>query len=137
MGTDSLLTSDKAIVFFDSNCLLCSRFVNFTLQKVNFSLHFAGLNGDFAQEFLPQELIENSETVVFAEHGVLHLQSEAIFKIISYFSYPWKFLKIFQVLPTSWNDRLYSWVAKNRNRWFGRSEQCFVPNEKDKARFFD
>lgn len=137
MGANSLLASDKAIIFFDSNCLLCSRFVNFTLQKVNFTLHFAGLNGDFAQKILPQELKENSDTVVFSEHGVLYLQSEAIFKIIGYMSYPWKFLKIFQVLPTSWNNRLYSWVAKNRNKWFGRSEQCFIPKGKDKDRFFD
>lgn len=137
MGTDSLLASKQTIIFFDSKCLLCSRFVWLVLRNSHYKLHFAGFESKVAKEILPFELIHNPSTLVFSVSGSLYFKSVAVFKIISYLNFPLRLFKIFSVFPTSWNDSLYDLVANNRNRWFGKSEQCYLPAAKYKSRFFD
>ena len=101
------------------------------------NLFYAGLDSKTAIEVLPSELIDSPKTVVFSEDGTLFFKSEAIFKILNYLNFPFELFKVFRLFPTSWNDRLYDWVAKNRNRWFGRSKQCFIATAKYKSRFLD
>jgi predicted DCC family thiol-disulfide oxidoreductase YuxK len=39
------------------------------------------------------------------------------------------------MLPLPIRDLLYGWVARNRLRWFGAREICFVPDPSDADRF--
>lgn len=34
-------------------------------------------------------------------------------------------------------DALYRWLARNRYRWFGRSDTCLLPAPEHAARFLD
>jgi predicted DCC family thiol-disulfide oxidoreductase YuxK len=38
-------------------------------------------------------------------------------------------------MPKPVRDRIYRWLARNRYRWFGRREQCFVPSAADRDLF--
>jgi predicted DCC family thiol-disulfide oxidoreductase YuxK len=38
-------------------------------------------------------------------------------------------------IPRVARDPLYRFVARHRYRLFGRSDQCFVPSEEQRARF--
>jgi predicted DCC family thiol-disulfide oxidoreductase YuxK len=137
MGARPLLESDKSIVFFDTHCLLCSRFINIILKNDKGSLYFSGFDSQKAAELLPSELRHEPSTVVFSKQGKLFFKSEAIFEIIKELRFPWPILQVFKILPISLNDAVYGYIAKNRFRWFGRADNCFLPTPDQKARFFD
>ena len=44
---------------------------------------------------------------------------------------------ILRVLPRGVRDRLYRLVARNRCRWFGKSDTCMVPTPELPASFID
>ena len=39
------------------------------------------------------------------------------------------------LLPRTWRDALYRFIARNRYRWFGRQESCMLPTPELRARF--
>jgi predicted DCC family thiol-disulfide oxidoreductase YuxK len=41
------------------------------------------------------------------------------------------------VVPRFLRDAVYTFVARNRYRWFGRTETCRVPTPALRARFLD
>lgn len=137
MGTDTLLNLDKPVIFFDANCLLCSRFVKILLRNDHHKLYFAGFNSLAARKLLTDDLRHNPPTVVFYSSKELLVKSEAIFAILLHLRYPWPLFTVFSILPLSFNNLIYDWVARNRLRWFGRSESCFLPKPAQKSRFLD
>lgn len=137
MGANPLLISTESIVFFDANCLLCSRFVKILLKFDKQKLHYSGFESEIARQVLPEELRDNPQTIVFYQHEALLFKSKAIFKIISNLRLPWPILGVFRILPSSFTDLIYNWVARHRLSWFGRSESCFLPTNEQKSRFFE
>jgi len=137
MGTNSLLTDGKPIVFFDANCLLCSRFVQILLKYDNRKFYYSGFESDIAKEILPGNLRADPQTIVFYYQEKYLVKSRAIFKIISKLQFPWPLLLVFKILPYSLTDHMYNWLAQRRLGWFGRSDTCFVPSAEQKSRFFE
>ena len=137
MGASTLLSSDKSIVFFDSYCLLCSRFVLILLKNDKSNFYYSGFESDIAKEILSEDLRYNPQTIVLYDDEKLWFKSEAVFKIIGKMRFPWSILMIFSILPSSLADKVYNWLARNRNSWFGRSEKCFIPTAEQKSRFFE
>ena len=43
---------------------------------------------------------------------------------------PWSLAAGFRILPHSWRDRLYAFVARNRLRLFGKRETCYAPRRR-------
>ncbi|MFP5284488.1 MAG: thiol-disulfide oxidoreductase DCC, partial [Thermoanaerobaculia bacterium] len=39
------------------------------------------------------------------------------------------------VIPRPLRDALYRWIARNRYRWFGRTETCWLPTPELQSRF--
>ena len=137
MGANTLLATDKSIVFFDANCLLCSRFVKILLKFDRQNFYYSSFQTEIATKLLPEDLRLEPETIVFYQGKELLFKSSAIFKIIGHLSFPWTILGVFSILPTSFADMVYNWLARNRLAWFGRSESCFLPTADQKSRFFE
>ena len=137
MGAYSLLVTGKSIVFFDTNCLLCSRFIIILLKYDSQKFYFSGFDSEIAKEFLLPQLRHDPQTIVLWEEGQLMFKSRAVFKIINHMSFPWPILGVFKILPPSITDLLYDWLARNRLAWFGRSQTCFIPGPEQKSRFFE
>ena len=49
--------------------------------------------------------------------------------------FPWSSMAVIRVVPRALRDRLYGVLARNRLRWFGSREACFVPEPSDADRF--
>ena len=137
MGANPLLIVDKSIVFFDANCLLCSRFVKILLKFDRQKFYYSGFETEVAKNILPDNLRHKPQTIVFYQDEESAVKSKAVFKIIKELSFPWPILGVFSILPTSLTDLLYNWVARHRIAWFGRSETCFIPTTEQKSRFFE
>lgn len=124
----------KQIVFFDGVCNVCNRFVSFLLKHdTNSRFYFASLDSAAAADIL--KLPEGIDSVVFYDKGKITVKSMAVFEILKYLNWPWKALLIFKILPVSWTDKMYDFIARNRYKWFGKRESCMIPTPEIKDRF--
>jgi predicted DCC family thiol-disulfide oxidoreductase YuxK len=48
---------------------------------------------------------------------------------------PWPLLRAASIIPAPVRDVVYDWVARNRYRWFGRTDACMLPPPEVRARF--
>jgi predicted DCC family thiol-disulfide oxidoreductase YuxK len=128
------------IVFFDGVCDLCNGVVQFILDRdPHESFTFAPLQSEAAGRLLTARGItldrEALDSVILVEGDEVYLRSDAALRIARRLSAPWPAAFVFIVVPRFVRDAVYTWVARNRYRWFGRSEQCRVPNPELRARF--
>jgi predicted DCC family thiol-disulfide oxidoreductase YuxK len=49
----------------------------------------------------------------------------------------WALLYVFIVVPKFIRDAVYNLVARNRYKWFGKKNECWLPGPEWKARFLD
>lgn len=130
--------SDNNIVFFDSECVLCGNFLKLLLRidrkKI---LRFASLQSEYSKEVLPEEFVQasNYKSVAFYQDGKLYFYADAVMKIFSLIGFPWNMAIIGMILPKSWRNALYMKVSNNRYSWFGKSDQCLVPDPSLRMRF--
>ena len=126
-----MIEKTKNIVFYDSDCLLCSRTILFLLKKdKKKKLLFAPLGG---LTFLSYPTINSDEfknTLVFLKKDVFLTESTGVLSILQILPIPWKFLSIFLVIPPFIRNSVYKIVARNRYKWFGRKENCLVLGDK-------
>ena len=54
-----------------------------------------------------------------------------------YLRFPWWLARVGLVVPRVVRDAVYRLVARNRYRWFGRTEACRLPTPDLRARFLD
>ncbi len=126
------------IVIFDGVCVMCSGFVQFLLRhdsskRVRFLTaqtplgqalyaHFGLKSGDF-------------DTYVLLVDGVARVKSDAALKLFALLGLPWSLLGVGCIVPGFMRDAVYDFVARNRFRWFGRRETCYLPSPEQRERF--
>jgi predicted DCC family thiol-disulfide oxidoreductase YuxK len=131
------------IVLFDGVCNLCNAAVNFILDhERSGELRFASLQSDAARALLaehgaPVEQLGQGDpdTMVLLEGGRLFDRSAAALRIARRLRWPWRALAVFLIVPRPLRDLVYRFVARNRYRWFGKSDACRMPSPELRARF--
>ncbi len=130
---------NKHVIFFDGYCNLCNASVDFVIRrdKKNKFL-FDSLQSDFASEKICPLIPKNTDSiVVWTNSGNLLLKSSAGLFIAKELGGFLKILTIFKPLPVSFRDSIYVFIAKNRYRWFGKSDTCRLPTSEEKLRFLE
>lgn len=126
----------QKIIFYDGNCGFCNKFVQFVLKNERGSqLFFASLQSNFAKNFFNQKniLVLDLSTFYFWEGNQLLQKSSGVLSVVSYLKWSWQIFKIAYVLPKSFRDKIYDFIAKNRykiSRTF-----CVLPTMKQRERF--
>jgi len=132
--------SDKNIIVFDGECVLCSAFFKFVLKHDQENqFHFATAQSEFGEalyEYFGLKGDDYDTNLVLVE-GQLFERMHAFFKVMDVVGYPWKGLTVFSVLPNRFLDWAYYRIARNRYALFGRRDTCLVPDASVKARFID
>lgn len=129
------------VIVFDTDCVLCSRWVHFILaherdQEIRFvSAWSAEGLAIAAQHGLDEAALQ--QTYLVADQGRALTRSDAGLALLRHLRLPWRWLIVLRVVPRPLRDRIYSLVARNRYRWFGRVEHCFVPPPGMRSRFVD
>ena len=49
----------------------------------------------------------------------------------------WRLALVLKIIPRSIRDAVYSFIARNRYRWFGKEETCMMPTPALRARVVD
>lgn len=133
------LPPTRPVILFDGVCNLCNRSVRFVIDRdPEARFLFAHLQSGFAAGLLasldgPADLT----TVILVEEGRLYTRSTAALRIARGLSGPWRLAYVLIAVPRPIRDAVYGWIARNRYRWFGRTEACRIPTPDEAARFID
>ena len=128
------------LVIFDGVCNLCARSVAFILRhEADPRLRFVPLQSTAGSRLMREIGLdpEDAKTFVLLAGGKAFVRSAAAVRVCAYFKWPWKALAAARLIPRPIRDRAYDLVARNRYRWFGRSEACMVPTPDIRARFIE
>jgi predicted DCC family thiol-disulfide oxidoreductase YuxK len=129
---------DHNIIVFDDECALCSSLVRFIIQRDrSAALKFAAFQSETGQKICKQGGFDpaDMQTFIFFKNGELLTQSTAALEVITFFNGAWKILRILKFVPRPLRDWVYAFVARNRSRWFGRLDECMIPNDEIRDRF--
>jgi predicted DCC family thiol-disulfide oxidoreductase YuxK len=128
----------KNIVFYDGECGLCNRSVQFILKhEKDDLLHFASLQSDFAKNFFinlkhPQP---DPETFVFIKNNQVLLRSDAAIELCKHLRAPYSWARIFKWVPRMFRDAVYNLIARNRHRL--SVKKCEILDQDQRNRFLD
>ena len=132
-------SQDKSILLFDGVCNLCSFFVNFTIKRDRKKeLLFASLQSETGKKLLQKFDLPTSDfhSLILINNDEYYTRSTAALKVVKGFRGLWPVFYIFIIIPKPIRDFCYDFIAKNRYRWFGKKEQCYLPAADIEGRFF-
>ena len=126
------------ILLFDGYCNLCNAWVQFIVKRDSSStIRFASLQSGAGRRLLEEYKIDENyiDSLVLFEEERFSVSSNAALRTLSYLDGWQKHLIFLAVVPRSLRDLVYSFIARNRYKWFGRREQCMIPTPQLKERF--
>ena len=132
-----------AIVLYDGVCGFCTRVTQFLLPRDKHNRYrFATLQSDFAKEVLnrhdkPTDLLDTFYLVI--DHGLpterLIARARAGIRVAAGLGGIWSLLFVFLVIPSFIANPVYDFIARNRYRWFGKTESCMIPRAEWRHKF--
>ena len=128
----------KPIILFDGICNLCNGAVQFVIRhdpKGKFL--FASLQSETGQQLLKQYNLPAADFTSFTlvQDNAIYIKSTGALKVARQIKGAWSWLYIFIIVPKFIRDAVYTWIAQNRYRWFGKKAACMIPTPQLKARF--
>ena len=128
------------IVVFDAQCLLCNSWVQFLLKHDKQGIfQFAAIQGQVGSQLLADAglKIEGLQTLLLVDGPQSWQHTDAILRVLHALGWPWRLAGVARLIPAALRDALYRVIARNRYQWFGKSEQCLMPDRAVAARFLD
>src|SRR5689334_15393647 len=128
------------IILFDGVCNLCNRAVQFIIRhdkKKQFL--FASLQGHHGQEILKRFNlpVKQLNSFVLLDGDNIYTRSSGALRVLKRLGGGWPLLYAFIILPPFIRNALYDYIARNRYKWFGKKEECWIPTPELKERFLD
>lgn len=130
---------DSHIILFDGVCNFCCASVQFIIARDPHGyFKFASQQSDTGRALLEKAgLPLTMETFVLIEDGTTYTRSAAGLKVAARLTFPWPLCSVGWIIPAFLRDAAYRWIAKNRYRWFGQKEACWIPTPEIRARFLE
>ncbi len=128
------------IILFDGVCNFCNFWVNFIIDRDKDDIFkFAALQSEAGQKLLNKFNLktEDFDTFILIDGEIYFTKSTAALKIARKLNYPVKVLYYFIFIPKFLRDLIYSLIAINRYKFFGKRDVCRVPTENEKEKFLE
>jgi predicted DCC family thiol-disulfide oxidoreductase YuxK len=128
------------IILFDGVCNFCNYWVNFIIDRDKDDIFkFAALQSEAGQKLLNKFNLktEDFDTFILIDSEIYFTKSTAALKIARKLNYPVKVLYYFIFIPKFLRDLIYSLIAINRYKFFGKRDVCRVPTENEKKKFLE
>lgn len=126
------------ILLFDGVCNLCNGLVKWVINRdPNGKIHFASLQSERGQELQRKFNIDPDQldSVILIHQHKAATKSKAAILLAQQLGGIYSVMGIFLIVPTPIRDVVYDFIARNRYRWFGRSNACLLPRPEWKSRF--
>ena len=129
---------DKPLVVFDGDCVLCSRFATFILERDPDAM----FRMTTAQSPLGQALFQHYgldrrdfETNLVLDGGRPYVKLDSVVIVGRRLAGPWRAAAMLRLLPRALSDWIYDRIARNRYALFGRHDRCMMPPAQWQDRF--
>lgn len=131
---------EHPLIIFDGVCNYCCGMVNFIIKRDPRSIfRFAPFQSEAAERILGKfnYPAASLDSFVLIEGGKLYTKSEAGLRVQKLLGGIHSLLYAFIVVPAPLRDAVYDFVAGNRYRWFGKREECMIPDPGIRSRFLE
>lgn len=128
------------IVVFDSQCLICSAWVQFLLRydkKKKF--RFASIQGSTGQALIQHQHLEldTLDTMLLVDGEHVYLHTDAILRVLVALEGCWQLFILVRLIPSVLRDPAYRFIARRRYQLLGMKKSCFIPAPEDRGRFLN
>ncbi|MBI3513702.1 MAG: DUF393 domain-containing protein [Proteobacteria bacterium] len=133
----AILGVRDGLILFDGVCVFCSRWVRFVIARDPAArFRFVAIQSDLGRALAARLGIDSAapETNAVIIRGQAYFKSDAALHVLRRLP-RWSWSGALMVVPRPLRDWAYDQVARNRYRWFGRTEVCMMPTVELAARF--
>ena len=140
LAAAGLSGAEFPLIVFDGVCHLCTGFVRFVIRhdragRFRF-LPAQSLRGTALYAALEMKTTDWESNLLVAD-GSVYTEFDAFIEITRCFGGLWRLTSILYAIPRPLRDWLYARIARNRYRWFGKRDVCYLPTPELAARFLD
>ena len=131
----------KTILFFDGDCSLCNKTVQFIIKherETETPILFCSLQSVYAKQALEKyhyNLNQLNTLVLLSDDNVFY-KSNAALHITKFLKAPYSWGASFKLVPLLIRDGIYNFIAKNRKRLI-KIPFCYMPTPALKKRFIE
>ena len=133
------LEQNKKLILFDGVCNLCNASVQYVIKNDKDDVfRYAALQSEVGQSLLKKHKIDTKKTdsiLLYSPDKGISYKSTAALKIASQLGFPRNLLSVFLIVPAFIRNLIYDYIAKNRYKWYGKSEECMIPTKELKSKF--
>jgi predicted DCC family thiol-disulfide oxidoreductase YuxK len=118
------------IIVFDGICHVCSGGMRFLERhRIEPPFKLIPMQTPQGQALLAEHGIDPKDpsTFLLLDQGRLYTESDASIHMIAALGGVWRLVVIARVIPRPLRDWLYRLLARNRYRWFGKRNTCYLP----------
>ena len=126
------------VIVFDGVCVVCSKIVRLSLKHDRQRrIRFATMQSDAGSHLMAQFGIDpaNPSSFVLLRDDQAFFKSDAALELFRVLGRAWQLLLLVKIIPRPARDFFYDMLARNRYRWFGRLNQCVIPEPSESDRF--
>jgi predicted DCC family thiol-disulfide oxidoreductase YuxK len=134
------MNKHEHILLFDGVCNLCNGLVQFIIKRDKKAIFtFASLQSEYGQSVLRKYGLPQTEynSLVYLRNNTLYLKSSASLLILKDLKGIWSIFYIFIGVPKFLRDPIYTFISRNRYRFFGKRDVCMIPTLEIQNRFIE
>jgi predicted DCC family thiol-disulfide oxidoreductase YuxK len=124
-------SDEGPVCVMDANCALCARGAMWIAHNDHQgAFRIIPLQSDLGAALMRHYGLdpEDPNSWLFLEDGCAYSSLEALARVGRRLGGIWRSLSVVLILPRPVRNVLYRFVARNRYRWFGTANLCFVPD---------
>lgn len=133
------LPKNKNIILFDGVCNLCDASVQFIIKHDKKDVfRFVALQSDLGIEIIKYIGIDTRDldSIILYKPGIAYYyKSSAALEIAKELGGFFSLVTLFKIIPETFRNKMYDFIAKNRYKWYGKKESCMLPTAELKAKF--
>ena len=134
-----ILPENKKIIIFDGVCNLCIASVQFIIKHDRADVFRFASN----QSLLGKEIIKKSNIDILKTDSIIlfdlkqgaFTEAKAAFYIAKELNGIYHYIYYLKIIPKKLANFAYKFIAKNRYKWFGKTNSCLIPSDRLKAKF--
>jgi len=134
------MKEEHPVILFDGVCNLCNSSVQYVIRyDPERIFRFASLQSPFAAKILALHNLplNTYNSFILFDHNKIYTGSTAALLVAKRLKGFIKLLYGFIIVPKFIRDAVYNMIARNRYKWFGKKDVCWLPTKELQNLFLD